>query len=83
MEVLTAVVLFDGCYYPSQKQVFSETTEVVSRMDASLQLDFCALKCWWLFSFSLTAGHQISYWSVYTCTSVLALLLTAWGSVAQ
>ena len=36
LEVLTAVVLFDGCYYPSQKQVFSETTELVSGMDASL-----------------------------------------------
>ena len=32
---LEAVVLFDGCYYPSQKQVFSETAELVSGMDAS------------------------------------------------
>ena len=48
--------------------MFSETTEVVSRMDLFLQLDFlsyfCALKSLWLFSFSLTAGDQIAWGSV-------------------
>ena len=48
--------------------MFSETTEVVSRMDLFLQLVFlsyfCALRSLWLFSFSLTADDQIAWGSV-------------------